>query len=196
MSGCAICGRSLAPNKAPGRPRKFCSERCRKAQYDLVCVDCGGRVSGTDPGRRPDPSQPRCPTCAAQHSTVWTEEAILLAIQEWADEHGGIPPRASEWRRAGDGWPSADHVVQRMGWANAIERAGFSRPEPSKYGRLGEDPEFCRMVAERYEAGESAYRLARELGFTDEPMRAVIRRGGATIRPAPGRAPTIERTAP
>lgn len=68
MSVCHGCGGPLAPSKAPGRPRKWCSERCRKAQYDQQCVHCGGRASGTDPGDV-SPDGARCVDCAKKHRT-------------------------------------------------------------------------------------------------------------------------------
>src|SRR3954452_2749048 len=101
MNGtCKGCGAPLAPSRNPGNPRKWCSERCRKNQYDLVCVACGGRASGTDPGRMFNRDEPVCITCSREHYAVWTPDAIVLAIQEWADAHGGIPPTANDWNRA------------------------------------------------------------------------------------------------
>lgn len=60
---------------------------------------------------------------------AYTDEEILAAVRRWAREHGGVPPRASDWVRAGEYWPVASMVCRRFGtWANAVEWAGFPRP--------------------------------------------------------------------
>lgn len=56
---CATCGSAFQ-----GKARaKFCSGKCRKAQYATPCVDCGASTSGSE-GRRPDT---RCSKCANAH---------------------------------------------------------------------------------------------------------------------------------
>jgi hypothetical protein len=127
---CKGCGTPLPPKTWKGRDQVWCSDRCRKAQYDLVCVECGGRVSGTDPGRIPNLDEPVCANCAGGHYAIWTREAIACAIQEWADEHGGIPPAATDWLRArarnDSRVTSVTNVQKRFGtWNAAIRAAGF-----------------------------------------------------------------------
>lgn len=147
---CAGCGTSFF---GKGRA-KWCSERCRKDQYDQECADCGVRVSGTDPGDRPDPAHPRCNRCQAilngEARRIWTREIIAERIQEWESLYGYVPgaldwmPSSVRWRidrgeapesamaraerfEAGDGyWPWSTEVFRVFGsWNAAIEAAGF-----------------------------------------------------------------------
>lgn len=47
MSTCQGCGIGLAPPKKYGRPRKWCSDRCRKQTlYSTPCVNCGTPTTG------------------------------------------------------------------------------------------------------------------------------------------------------
>jgi Homing endonuclease associated repeat len=137
---CAGCGGPLPPRKGPGAPQKWCSERCRKASYGDPCVDCGKRTCyGAESARIPEP---RCPTCSVNHLKIWTCEAIVCAIQEWAAEYGE-PPAICDWNawqsralgdeerarryEAGKGrWPCHQKVYQEFGsWNAAVEAAGF-----------------------------------------------------------------------
>jgi hypothetical protein len=79
--GCRGCGGPLAPNKAPGPARMWCSDRCRKEQYAKTCVDCGTRIDGTTPGR----SRGRCRACA--NKVPRPSDVIHRATVEalWAD---------------------------------------------------------------------------------------------------------------
>lgn len=58
----------------------------------------------------------------------WTDEQIFDAIRAHAAAHGGIPPSYTSWPRATADRPSAAYIGQRIGWANAIQLAGFPRP--------------------------------------------------------------------
>lgn len=196
MTCCEGCGTEL-PASLRGRPRKWCSERCRKSQYDLACVDCGGRVDGTTPSKLR--SEPVCGKCAPAHYRVWTREAVVFAMHEWADEYG-VPPAASDWNRshlqrsglmdrytrtASGCWPCVATVLNTWGtWNAAIEAAGFeARPHGGwRYGRDGEDPELCREVRARYDAGESSGTLAQEYGCTPSTICYRIRKAGGSIR--------------
>jgi hypothetical protein len=160
----------------------------RKARYDLVCVDCGGRVDGTTPGKMSDPDAPVCGSCAAEHYAVWTRDAIVLCIQDWADEHGGIPPAANDFSRARALNPGAvpvvNHVLGRFGtWNAAIRAAGF---EPYASGPIGgftpltlEQRDEC---ARRYAAGESSTRIAADMGCAPQIVIKWARRAGVPIR--------------
>lgn len=152
MSACATCGTELPPPaRISGRPRKFCSERCRKRQYDLACVDCGARVSGTDPGSR-NGREPRCRGCRARETgaerIVWTRETVIAAIRDWNDLYGEPPAvadwrpyhtehvlgdraRAERWRNANGRWPSSNSVRAVFGsWAAGLTAAGFTPRAP------------------------------------------------------------------
>lgn len=147
---CAGCGAALAPSDG-ARPRKWCSERCRKASYAFqACMDCGQPTSrGPANGYV---AEPRCPTCSCAHRKIWTPAAVLQAIREWAAIHGE-PPALPDWdpwrarhvlhddaraRRFEDAqrrWPSFKVVCTEFGsWNAAIEAAGFE-PRAATGGR-------------------------------------------------------------
>lgn len=120
--------------------------RARKDSYAGVCVGCGGPTSGNDgPNRPPE----RCASCSWEHQHAqkfWTRERIIEAIRRWAAEHDGRPPRATDWQYRdlrGDGYPPATSVYNDThapfnSWGEAIEAAGFPRPERGHYDRGGE----------------------------------------------------------
>jgi hypothetical protein len=77
MPDCQACGKPLPPDKT-NRPRKWCSDRCRKTQYAMPCVDCGTATNGSW-GRGPRAPQ-RCHACAGF-------VAARVANREQRDEH-------------------------------------------------------------------------------------------------------------
>jgi hypothetical protein len=184
---CETCGAALPPNKGRGRQRKFCSDRCRKRQYDLVCVDCGGRVDGTTPSKIPNLDEPVCLRCASSHYAVWTREAIIVAIQAWTDKHGGIPPSANDWRlpkNLRESHPTVNHVRRRFGtWNNANRAAGF---EPHASGPVGGFRTLTSAqraeCVRRYAAGESSTVIAHDLGCAPKVVLDWARRAGVPIR--------------
>jgi hypothetical protein len=131
--------------------------RARKDSYAGSCVDCGTPTSGWE-GRREDP---RCLLCAsrkcAEERRIWTRGAVILAIQEWAHEHGEHPAmpdwnpwyarheindearaaRAEENIAAGrHPWPVS--VIRAFGtWNAAIRAAGFEPRPPHGGGGNG-----------------------------------------------------------
>lgn len=148
MSVCEGCGVPVPPSRG-AIPRKWCSERCRKQQYSVPCVDCGKPLNGSD-GRGPNAAV-RCVKCSGAISgakrTVWTREAIVRAIREWAELYGeppampdwspssarhlGNPERAERFLSANGRWPWATKVHQRFGsWNAALEAAGFKPRAP------------------------------------------------------------------
>ena len=143
---CQGCGNPLPPSTG-NRPRKWCSERCRKAQYSTPCVDCGAPLNGSD-GHGPNAAI-RCKLCAArvagEAKTRWTRQALLLAIRAWARQYGE-PPATPDWNptraarlhdegricrfREGD-WPHSESVVREFGsWNAGILAAGFEPRAP------------------------------------------------------------------
>lgn len=72
----------------------------------------------------PDPLTPATnPVKMAPMAVViWTEEAIIEAIQEWTAEHGR-PPAMREWRSGVPGFPTAVTVRSRFGTFDAARRA-------------------------------------------------------------------------
>lgn len=146
MNTCQGCGAELPPNKAVGRKRKWCSNRCRKQTlYTGTCIDCGGPTgySGTSVPRD------RCVPCAGVHiretgsKKVWPRPALIAAIQGWAEVYGE-PPATPDWcphharllkdeeraRRFEEGegaWPTFMTVVREFGtWNAGIAAAGFT----------------------------------------------------------------------
>lgn len=177
---CHGCGAELPPLRAPGRPRKWCSDRCRKQTlYTGTCVDCGGRTgySGQVTPRE------RCRPCADAHNTVWTAEAIIEAIQAWADLYGR-PPSAGDWNVAlrpqsstfsarlerfyngPRAWPHMNTARTAFGsWNAAIAAAGL---EPRAYEGAGMEPyaESAPRTVAAYRDGVSVPEIARREGVS------------------------------
>lgn len=140
-------------------------DRARKNSYGGVCLRCGKRTDGSN-GRAKAPKI--CAACDAirlHEERYWTRERVIAAIQRWAAEHGR-PPRANEWQRAHpDGWWPAATSVYRTStnpgavfayWADAIEAAGFPRPEVGKYERTSETRRrSSESLKRRYAKGAS-----------------------------------------
>lgn len=121
-------------------------ERERKKKYTTPCIDCGGP---TGYGGKPTSRCQRCRVIFEHENKRWTRETIIAAIQRWNDEFGS-PPRATDWnttmarqrgRKQRDKtiYPSANSVGGRDApfdsWADAIEAAGFPRPQPLSRGK-------------------------------------------------------------
>jgi hypothetical protein len=160
------CPNELPAQHGPGPRVKWCSDKCRKTKYSRPCVDCGKPTDGSN-GHGPK-APARCTVCAHRfehESRHWTPERIVDAIQRWAAEKGS-PPSASRWFKSRPvDYPSIPTVQREFGsWASAIEAAGFPRPVKNLSGRPGEDPELCREIKRRREAGERVVDLAREYG--------------------------------
>lgn len=145
---CQGCYVQLPPTRNGNtKPRKWCSDRCRKQTlYSVPCVDCGKRLNGSD-GRGPNAAI-RCLACASAKSgaerKVWTRAAIVAAIREWEGIYGEIP-RVCDWnpthaRSLGrllhpayvnepERWPRHHTVMREFGqpggWARAMRAAGF-----------------------------------------------------------------------
>lgn len=118
-------------------------ERVARSEALHRCIDCGEwRQSGY--------LVDRCKRCYVLSQTIWTQEAVVAAIQDYADQYGE-PPTAHEWnpalaRQLGrpdlgerfyqDGcWPHTHTVQQRFGsWNAAIAAAGFT-PRPTGHRR-------------------------------------------------------------
>lgn len=119
-------------------------ERARRDRYAGVCENCGRSTTGSN---GPNLAPRFCALCAAtayaKENRRWTRERVIQAIHEWAQEHDGIPPTASQWRRSSlDGrFPALSSVYKSQrrinnspfdSWASAIEAAGFKRPREGK----------------------------------------------------------------
>jgi hypothetical protein len=190
VNKCFGCSVKIPPSRG-GRARKWCSERCRKLTlYSRRCVDCDA-VCNTD-GRVTRAAE-RCRTCAERltHETrTWTPEAIVAAIQSWADEHGGVPPTASEWRYGADHDPAFPYppcVLREFGtWNAAISLAGFDTFKSGHYGREGEDPAVVAETIQLYRSGLSCAAVGERLGVSGAAILHRLEVAGEPRR-APGR---------
>jgi hypothetical protein len=142
---CHGCGDRFLWVVKRARVPKWCSERCRRNQYDKQCLYCGVRVSGTDPGR----SLGRCTKCARARYSKQVREGHIAMIRRWVAVHGE-PPSYRDWEPYGcrqvlhdeararraeaslvEGWPSAGAVINAWGsWNAAIRAAGFEPRAP------------------------------------------------------------------
>lgn len=182
---CAGCATPIPPSRGT-KPRKWCSKRCCKRQYDRECVVCGGRVDGTRPSKAPE--EPVCGRCAPHHYAVWTPEAIILAIQEYADENDGIPPTAQAWGRlhSRDSTRacSVNNVIRRFGsWNAAVMAAGYEPHAIGQYARRPRLNDFERReLVRRYLAGETSTQLAAAYDVSSMTVLAAVRRHGGCVR--------------
>lgn len=139
---CQGCG--VAIESAPsGPPRKWCSARCRRLTlYSRPCLDCGAALSGSKGRSKKAPV--RCQKCASAHSgrafKVWTREVVTLAIQEWAQEHGGAGPTSDDWNHSraelGERWPHRSTVYREFGsWPAALAAAAVPPRRPRRPAR-------------------------------------------------------------
>jgi len=142
-----------------------------------------------------NPDEPVCRSCAPAYYAEWPKEAIICAIQEWADDHGGIPPAATDFMRARGvkdyRWPAVNNVQRLFGkWSTAIRAAGF---EPHPSGPVGGftvlTPDQRNECARRYRKGETSTAIAHDLGCTPSTVMKWVRKAGVQARPpAFGRA--------
>jgi hypothetical protein len=139
------------------------------------------------------PGEPLCRTCFPKVTAVWTREAIVCAIQEWAEDHGGVPPTARAWfgpvEKRGP-YPCVNEVRRRFGtWNAAIEAAGFqthlSGPVGGFRALTADERAEC---ARRYAAGESSNVIAADLGCAPAVVVKWARRAGVAIRQPFGKA--------
>lgn len=136
--------RWLRPGYAE-RSRKLSNEAKRRRTG--VCEDCGAETRYN--GHSAEVSA-RCLRCSAirvgDRKSVWTQEAVIEAIREWALLYGD-PPAIADWnphqcehvlhdyerpeRYKAGYWPSASWVVRRFGrWNAALVAAGFDERAP------------------------------------------------------------------
>ncbi len=160
---CAGCTAELPPNKAPGPPRKWCSERCRKSQYAGRCVDCGKATNGSDGRGRRAPT--RCQDCSSAYlrdAATWTRDRLIAEAQRWHDLTG-LWPTSGDWAvqkrsvavsaaledfvQATGPWPSEGAVYRRLAsWDDFMAAAGG---EPCRTTNLGTEGRAAKAAALR-----------------------------------------------
>ena len=163
---CQGCGGELPPPKKFGKRRKWCSEACRKAQYAGVCEVCGGPTDGTTPSRGV------ARVCRSCHE--WPEEAIIDAIRRWYEERG-LQPTCADWRAASAEHPSATCVRKRIGWNEALLRAGLVLQRDRR-------PETQEWIEEQLRAGVPTREIADTLGTTPQNIHERMRYRGTTVK--------------
>lgn len=110
-----------------------------------TCGDCGGTTRYN--GHKNKGASERCKACQLDlqvASKVWTAEAIVSAVQAWAELHGQ-PPRVTDWQHpSGDGGHPAATTVYNIPsapfptWNAAIMAAGFNPRDVGRYKRTPE----------------------------------------------------------
>lgn len=99
----------------------------RRERYQGQCVDCGV-TTYSDGTSRPSP---RCGPCAVEANRIYDRDSIIEVIREFARIHGR-PPLSTEWLRRDNVKPHVYVATCQAvfgSWANAIEAAGFPRPQ-------------------------------------------------------------------
>lgn len=169
--------------------------RVRKLKNARACLDCGKTIN-TD-GRVTN-VQLRCVKCAAKVTgaarKVWTEDAIVAAIQEWASIYGEHP-RVCDWHPTQaaylgrephpaylaepERWPHMHTVMREFGqpggWARAVRAAGFT---PRAHGETDRALAFPSAVAEarRLSAeGLTQVEIARRVGVSPNTVYRRLR---------------------
>lgn len=122
--------------------KDLAKSRAYKRSVTGVCEDCGGVTHYN--GVRTKGASAVCSACMHQRQAaerIWTREAIIVAMQAWASRHGH-PPTANEWNKAAKdrSHPNARTVYCQPkapfgSWADAVEAAGFPRPQQGHYER-------------------------------------------------------------
>lgn len=123
MKRCATCDKPIVEAR-PTR-RKFCSGKCRKAQYGTPCIECGAMTSGSE-GRRSAicracgqkrAGQGRSEACRPRREVIarmWHDGA---SIREIAAEIGVDDPDQLNKLLA---------VMRHDGWDLPRRRAGYT----------------------------------------------------------------------
>jgi hypothetical protein len=113
-------------------------QRRRRERYRRPCPDCGKPMDGSN-GRASSPTS--CADCTARkrhENRYWTRPRIIEAIQLWAEQNDGKPPKSQVWLAlpASAGWPAVSNVQEEFGtWADGIRAAGLEPHAPGVYER-------------------------------------------------------------
>jgi hypothetical protein len=112
------CTNELAPTKALGRPRKWCSDRCRRTQYSRECLDCGAALNGSDSAGR----HLRCRRCAGlKHALLAGRAEAVLEMWRLRETEGLLNKEIAE--RVGRSASTIATEFQRL------RASGFSVPK-------------------------------------------------------------------
>ncbi len=123
-------------------------QRARRERYAGACVDCGTATNGSA-----GHGATRCDACSRVHATEhgkggsqrhFGRAGVIAALQQWAREHDGAGPSATDWNVAdgarsaekrakfyADGcWPHTSCVQRLFGSWNAALAAAQVKPRP------------------------------------------------------------------
>lgn len=122
--------------------------RKRRGRYAAPCEVCGEPTDGS--GGRAN-QRFRCMNCR-----TWTHESLILAVQDWADEHGGVPPRQIDMQG------THDAAVRLFGsWNGLLLAAGYQL-------HMDRRPETMDAIIEALRTGESVQSIADRYGCTTQ----------------------------
>jgi hypothetical protein len=135
--------------------------RKRKESYSGTCDLCGGPTTGSYGPNAPT----RCKGCI-----TWTPEALLLWVRDWADEHGGIPPRRVDFR-------GGERAAKRHfgSWNGLLLAAGFELHTDRR-------PETTEAIFAALRTGERTVDIADRFGVTPSTIEERCRSRGLTVR--------------
>lgn len=159
--------------------RRFCSARCRKAQYAGTCVDCGAKTNGSN-GRAA--AGKRCAPCsmAYQHEArYWTPERLIEGVRAWAADLGRTP-HSQDANQGGARVPYPPAAREFGSWPAFIRAAGL--PPTVRYD--GDDPAVVAATAHLYQEGFSARQLAELLGVSPGCVLGRLKAAGVQRRSA------------
>jgi hypothetical protein len=142
------------------------ADRERKRRYAGSCRECGKPTDGS--------RGPGCAPKVCQDCREWPDDAVILAMQEWADSHGGVPPTCTEWRAASAHHPAASTITGQGNWNDLLLRAGF---ELRCDRRPGTQAEVERLLREGFTAKEGADCF----GWTERNVYFRLRHRGKTV---------------
>jgi hypothetical protein len=143
--------------------------QARRDSYRGECDTCGAPTDGSN-GSAKAPA--RCADCIR-----WSSGAIVEAIQGWADDHGGIPPRAIDCRHDGHGSLPNESTVKRVfgSWNAGLLAAGFALHQDKR-------PETTQAMADAIRGGMRTEDVGVMFGVSESAVRMRLNYHGMKLR--------------
>jgi hypothetical protein len=169
---CRGCGAQIEPGTG-NRKREWCSGRCRKRTlYSGTCESCGGPTNGYN---GPGTAATVCLACLK-----WTSGAILEALRDWGDEHGGIPPREVDAHSGHQGHgrlPYERTVRKHFGsWNAGLLAAGYAALHKDRR------PGTQEAVEAAVRSGETLAVIGDRFGVSAQAISQRLRYRGLSVR--------------
>ena len=140
--------------------------RARKDTYRGTCESCGKATHGSNGAAH----APRlCGECRE-----WPEEAIIAAMQDWAESHGGRPPTCTDWQKAGPDHPTDNVASTRGGWNALLLKAGFELVTDRR-------PETQEQMEQMLREGLSTAKVAEHFGWCAQNVHARMHNRGRKV---------------